>query len=265
MSGPKLKSLFVRLVHSFVAGFNVQLRSYQFVGAALITTVVQPAVFIIMHLHGQGASSGFSSSHLMLAAFLSSVWTSVVWSSVTVLRADRQNGSLPIIIVSGGSLSGSTLGRCSALVIINGAISLLTVGTIALVSGSYEFFTHIDRVGIAYVFAIVSGTPLSLFIGTVLVGTPFGNRIAGLITYPVLLVSGLLIPINAFPSWVAGVSNLLSIRWIYVWATNSELSLYSWELSTALILGCMYGAAGMLLMKRMTELSGESGEASVAQ
>lgn len=175
--------------------------------------VIHPIAYLsVILLSGTANRSLFL--HTIFGIYLSVSWAVCVWGAATLLARERAMGTLSRtlsgvvdsrVILLGRSFGTSVLALSTMAIIL--LVYALSVGEAANL-GDFVYLT------LGHVAAILNGTAVGLLIGTVFVLTRFGPQVSALLTIPVLLFGGLLIPLEWLPGILRIPSALFALRWL---------------------------------------------------
>lgn len=184
-------------------------------------------------------------SGVLLAAF----WASTVWSGASILRRDRQNGTLGATVVSVHDARLVFLGRVAGA----GAATLIGVLATVLVSAYAFGLTPVFEAPVAAVaglgLTLLTGASASLLVGSILLVSRHGDHISNALGIPITLLGGTVIPIDVLPDWVQPVSWLISLSWIQRWMQGAVVGELQWaSLSVGVLLTLAYALAGALIL-----------------
>lgn len=195
-------------------------------------------------------------SGVLLAAF----WASCVWSSVGVLRRDRQNGTLAASVTSTRDPRQVLLGRVLGACLPTLAGTLITVVLVAIVLGLHPQVLHPIGIAVGLVATVVTGTAASLLVGAVLLVSRHGDHISSAIGVPVTLLGGTVVPIAVLPDALQPLPALISLSWLQRWFTSTSAADLDWSaLAVAAGLTVVYALAAATLLARALSRARQGG------
>jgi ABC-2 type transport system permease protein len=194
------------------------------------------------------------SLHILSGVLLAAFWSSCVWSSVGVLRRDRQNGTLAASVTSTRDPREVLLGRVLGACLPSLAGTLATVVLVAAVLGLRPEVAHPVAIVTGLATTVLTGTAASLLVGAVLLVSRHGDHISSAIGVPVTLLGGTVVPVGVLPDVLRPVPSLVSLSWLQRWFSTAAGGALDWSaLAVAAGLTVVYaGAAATLLMRALS-------------
>jgi ABC-2 type transport system permease protein len=178
--------------------------------SSVIAGVVQPAVFLSVTAMAGG---GRVDTRTALGCGLAGLWGATVWRFGLLLRQERALGTLPGIIVRPAGLAAVLIGKCSAAVVRTILLIAVTVGVFTAATGAPIRIAAPAPFAAALALAIVSAAAFGLLLSSLFVATRSALRIAEALTYPVLILGGLIVPVGQLPVWARPPAALISLHW----------------------------------------------------
>lgn len=115
-------------------------------------------------------------------------------------------------------------------------------------------FAHPGWLVVGFVVLLASGSAIGLLIGSVFVLTRYGAQVSAFLTFPVILLGGMLIPPEVLPTPLGWVSGLISLRWLQEFLVTSSTGTPNFTaLGYAVLLTVGYALAGILLFGRIVD------------
>lgn len=192
---------------------RLQLSDTLSAGPTLVLTVLQPALLLLVVLAPVDPATT-DVGRLVVGVLLTAFWSSTVWGAANVLRRDRVVGALPrlaagqvdpVVVVLGKGLSASAVSV--VLVLVTTTVGLLLARLpIAVPAPGWTL--------LGLVVTVLSGACVSLLVGVVYVRTRHAHQVASALMYPVMLLGGMLVPVETLPSWLQWVPVLLPVSWL---------------------------------------------------
>jgi ABC-2 type transport system permease protein len=230
----------------------------------IAVVVLQPVAFLTVALLPSADRSPSHVTRVVIGVALSVSWSATAWGAASILRRERAMGTLAralaglvdarlIVLGKGlGSAAASTAGGLAMVV----AVTAVTRWPVSL--------SRPDALILGLLVLFVSGSAVGLLVGSVFVLTRYGAQISGLLTYPVLVLAGLLIPLSAIPEPIRSVSAVISLRWLQEFLTSSAAGDPHWTaLGWACLLTMTYGVGGWLLFGRVARKARRDGTISL--
>lgn len=179
----------------------------------IIQGIVQPSSFLLIAVLAGRRMGGIDVSAAALGAALIAIWTATIWSSGSILRAERWQGTLSQIMsrptglgtVLIGKTAGATL-RSTAFIAVTISVTAIALGDPIRVARPLPFLAALAAV-------LASALTLGLLLSSLFVLTRAAGRISEVLMYPVFILGGLLVPVALLPGWLQPLSTIVSLRW----------------------------------------------------
>jgi ABC-2 type transport system permease protein len=178
-----------------------------------LSTIVQPAVFLVIFLNRHGHGSPAGRAGVVIAVLLSCLWNATLWAAGGTLRRE----------VADGTLARNLTGAVSPRLVIGGKCMGSTLLVLGLLLGTSAVTVALTRIpfrpsGIPYfvlgfVLVAASATALGFVLCSVFVLTRHAVQVTAALAYPVLILAGLLIPVSILPAPLAWLPRLISLYW----------------------------------------------------
>lgn len=217
----------------------------------LATGIVAPLMFLCLlvlprlaNLDSRDATAVFT------GVLLATLWTATLWSSASIIRRERAQGTLGAIATGrlgvGAVLLSKTLGTVLydiSLVLTTNTLFVLAVGLQIRVENGWAFAVGL----IAVVFCGVAG---GFLLNGVLVLTRFGTQLTTLANTPVLLVGGTIIPYQYLPDWIEYAGAVLNLFWLQKFLSSTASGDVDWAaLIVAIALSLFALMLGVLALR----------------
>jgi len=226
----------------------------------LVIGVIQPCVFLLVTLGSIGDRVEAEGTRWATAVVLTSLWAATVWIAGSILRIEKLMGTLARSITSVQPgflvLLGKSLGATArSLVIIVGAtgVTLLATGTAV----------HVDRpawFALGLLAAAASGVALGMLLSCALLLTLHGTEVAAALMYPVFILGGLMIPVEALPAPVRWIPATISLSWaqrFLTGAASGEVPFIALGMLVALTV--LYFACALVAFSRIADRARRKG------
>lgn len=222
----------------------------------LVTSTVQPVALFVMLAAGRGSEppSGFKSA-LLLEIMLTSLWGATLWTAASNLRLEISEGTLGRNLIGAADPRTVLLGKCLGSVAVVVANLTLTGLVLALCSRTTVPVRNLIPVAAVLGLAALSGVALGFALSSVFVLTRNGAYVTSVLTYPVYILAGLLVPIRFLPAPCHWLSYGISLFWAnkYVEAAVSGGHLPIGSVVILLALTAFYYVAGHMLFARVLD------------
>ncbi|BBA95584.1 hypothetical protein RVR_498 [Actinacidiphila reveromycinica] len=224
---------------------RVQLAMQRAHPMSIMLGIVQPAVLLVI---GSSSTHGAALDGFALASGLSSLWGGSIWTAGGILRREIEYGTLPRLVCSPWNIRFLLLAKSLAASMFQTlCITVTTVGVLAC-SGHTIAVRAPGALLLGILVAVLSAAALGLLLSSLFVLTRAAVRISEALSYPVLLLGGMLIPSAYLPAWLRWPSAVVSLSWIrrvLHGALTGSTDLPA--LAAALALTAGYAAAGWLV------------------
>ena len=222
----------------------------------LISGAVQPAVLLLIMFFARGRPAGEQVTTVATAVLLMSYWGVTVWQGGTILRRERNLGTLgaslrgvqdPMLVLTGKSLGASLAPVMLAAVTIAVGLGLLQA---PLVVASPGWFI------VGVLAAMVSGTALGILLCSLFLLTRFGPQLSSALLYPVFLLAGLLIPPGFFPAAISWLGWFVPLRWAQQFLVSAARGTPDFPaLGVIGLLTVVYAVVGTIMFRRIEFLA----------
>ena len=254
--------------HLHVIGISarVQISDSWSSGAIIVTTLIQPVALLLILLNRTSIDPE-STTAVVVGVVLTSFWSATIWGASSVLRRDRQLGTLsrtllgtedPLFILLGRTL-GASLGSIVAILIATSATILLT-------QRSLVALPHPAALLIGLLGTVASGISVALILSPIFVVSRHALHITSALMYPVMILGGLLIPTTVLPEIIRWVPLTLNLYWWKVFfASVLGNGTIDWGAALlALTLTLLYCVVGGLLFRRLLMSAVRRGDMDIA-
>lgn len=225
-----------------------------------VTTIVQPAAFLVIFLGGESHASAAQRLSTVIGVLLTCLWTASLWASGGTLRREVADGTLarnltgvsdPRLVI-GGKCLGSTL-----LVL---GLLLGTTAVTVVVTGIPFHLSGVPWLILGFIGVAASGTAMGFALCSIFVLTRHAIQVTAALSYPVLLLAGLLIPVSLIPAPLSWLTRLISLYWASQFLDRAADGAFA--VAPALLLGGLtvtYFWAGSRLFARVIDLARRKG------
>jgi ABC-2 type transport system permease protein len=241
----------VKVVRLVATGWLFQLKTLSLSGFFVLTAVFMPVVVstvaFYMFQAGQREGTLFWAA---LGSAVYGIWSSTLFGSGGAIQWQRWQGTLELIVSAPAPF---------ILLVLPLTIATSTIGVYSLIStllwGRFVFGIpfHIDQP-----FAFVVAVPATI-LGLGLLGLLFAstfilyrnaNALSNMLEWPVLLVTGMLVPLSLLPGWAHPIAWVLAPTWGVQAIREAALGGTPWpDIGMTLLLGGIYLALGALFLR----------------
>lgn len=256
----------MRTLRLLAAGWAFHVKSLTSSGFFLVTTVLLPLVLATTasYMARAGHREG-TLLYVSLGAGVMGIWSSTLFGSGGAIQWQRWQGTLELIVAAPVRF---------VLVILPLTLATATIGIYSLASTLFWGWLVFDvpfHLAHPLLFALsVPAAVLGLgLLGLVLASTfvlyRYANALSNMLEFPVLFVTGLLVPVALLPSWARPISWLLAPTWGMNAIRQAALGGSPLDdLGMTLLLGAIYLALGAVLLENFARLARERATLSLA-
>ncbi len=226
----------------------------------LVRTPLMTVVFLLLVRHsGQPQLIAYG----LLAPVLMAVWSMAMLISGEVVDSDRTFGTLELLIAAPTSFARVVLSR----VWVTTAISLVTVVEVGAVAYlGFHIVPHVYHpvVFAAGLLATAAATACSAcLMAALFVATRTARTFQNSLSYPILLLGGIFVPLGRLPDWTHPIGRLIYLSWSsdLLRASLAPGTVGSWAGYVAAILGlgALAGLGGWFVLARVVRMVRETG------
>jgi ABC-2 type transport system permease protein len=229
---------------------------------SLIFPLLTASTTLFMFKAGHGRETML---YAALGAGMLSMWESTLFGSGAAVQEQRWIGTLELLVAAPSPL---------ALSIAPFALATATMGLISF-TGTYVWawllfgmspgLAHPLSFVVAVVVTIVSLGMLGTILASTFVRLRNANALTNMLTYPMTLGAGLLVPLALLPAWVTPVSWLLSPTWGIQAIRAAAFGGDAWPATgMCAALGVVYALLGAYLVAYMERLAREQAVLALA-
>lgn len=218
----------------------------------LAVVVFQPVTFLLIALLPMADPTPEQGTRVAMGVLLSAFWSSTVWGSASVLRRERFGGTLARALAGLMDARLIVLGKGLGSSMLTIAVTIVSVVVTLLLLRQSVLLDHAGLIVLGLLVVVASGAAVGLLVGSIFVVTRYGPAVSSALMYPVILLGGMLIPLEVLPGSVRWLSSMISLRWLQEWLTSSA---YGKPNLTALLIGVAltigYAVGGAWLFGRV--------------
>jgi ABC-type multidrug transport system permease subunit len=247
----------VRAGRLLAAGWRFHVKNLSTSGFFLITTVFLPLILatVAYYMFKAGQRPG-TLLYVSLGAGVMGIWSSTLFGSGGAIQWQRWQGTLEMLVASPAPF---------VLILLPLTLATSTIGIYSLVStlvwGRLLFgvpFTiaHPALFVLSIPVALISLGLLGLLIASTFVLYRHANALSNMLEFPVLFVTGLLVPISMLPGWVHPIGWVLAPTWGVRAIRMSALGGDPWPaLGLSAALGLAYLVLGTIFLDHFLRLA----------
>lgn len=247
----------MRTLRLIAIGWKFHVKNLSMSGFFLVTTFFFPILIgSVAYYMARGGNQTGSLLYTSLGAGVMGIWSSTLFGSGGGIQWQRWQGTLELIVAAPAPF---------LLVLVPLTLATSTVGLYSLAAtllwGEVVFGIPLHVVHpLAFVLAIpatVIGLGLlGLIFASSFVLYRYANALSNMLEFPVLFVTGLLVPVALLPGWSRPISWALAPYWGMNAIRQAALGGTPWgDLGMTLALGAVYLAIGALLLRNFERLA----------
>jgi ABC-2 type transport system permease protein len=241
----------VRTARLVAAGLRFHFKSLTLSWFFILTSVFMPLVVatVSYYMFRAGGKPG-TLFYASLGAAVYGIWSSTLFGSGGAIQWQRWQGTLEVIVSAPAPFILVVL----PLTIATSSIGVYSLGS-TLLWGRFAFGIpfHLEQ-PLAFVVA-VPATILGLGLLGLLFASTFvlyrhANALSNMLEWPVLLVTGMLVPLSLLPGWSHPIAWLLAPTWGVRAIREAALGGTPWpDVGMTLVLGAAYLVLGAVFLR----------------
>jgi ABC-2 type transport system permease protein len=244
----------VRLVY---AGWRFHVKTLTLSWFFLLTTTVMPVLIatIAYYMFQAGQKPG-TLFYASLGAAVDGIWSATLFGSGGALQWQRWQGTLEVIVSAPAPFM---------LVLLPLTLATSTIGVYSLASTlfwGWAVFGIPFQIDQPLAFAVaVPATILGLgLLGLVFASTfvlyRHANALSNMLEWPVLLVTGMLVPLSLLPAWSHWISWMLAPTWGVQAIRQAALGGTPWpDIGMTIALGAVYLVIGTVFLRNFERMA----------
>ena len=246
---------FPRLV---LTGWRFHVKSLSLSGFFLLTTTFMPVLLatVAFYMFQSGEREG-TLFWAALGAAVYGIWSSTLFGSGGAIQWQRWQGTLELLVAAPVPFF---------LVVLPLTLATSTIGIYSLVSTlvwgrlvfgiPFEFAHPLVFFLVAVPVTIIGLGLLGMLFAATFVLYRHANALSNMLEWPVLLVTGLLVPLSLLPGWVRPIGWALAPTWGMRALRDSAFGGGPWpEISLTLALGAIYVALATVFLRYFERLA----------
>ncbi len=176
--------------------------------------IVQPLMytFIFYMVYRESSYTNYI-NYVILGSGLTSLWSSICFSSAGDMERERYMGTLENLISSPSRFTNIVLGK----VLANTTLGLSGIG-LSLIStkiffNSSLYVRHGFLFSISFILMIISFVCIALVIAPIFTLSKNARALMNCLEYPIFILCGFVFPIDILPTFIKPLSYILSPTW----------------------------------------------------
>jgi ABC-2 type transport system permease protein len=225
----------------------------------LVTTVFLPLLLasVAFLMFRAGTREG-TLLYASLGAGVMGIWSSTLFGSGGAIAWARREGTLEVLVASPAGYFWVLLPQTVATATIGLYSLAATLLWGRLLFGVPFTVEHPLAFALAVPATVLALGMLGLLMASTFVLYRHANALSNMLEFPVLLASGLLVPLSELPDWVLPIAWLLAPTWAMRALRDAALGGHPWQaLGMTLVLAATYLVAGGLFLRLFLRLSRE--------
>lgn len=208
--------------------------------------------------------------YALVASTVMSLWTFCIGLSGQIMTEEKRTGNMELLISAPVSIPMVLMGRVATITLIGTFTVFENVAVAFLLFDVRIDLYHPWMFSVGLITTVFSMACTSVLISSWFVLARNGGIFASFLTYPIYIISGLMVPVALLPLWIQGVSKIVFLSWgvslmresfVSDSLTTGDLLLH---VAMIVVLGGLSLAAGVFLTKLTVRRLTTVGEASYA-
>jgi ABC-2 type transport system permease protein len=255
-------------VQAFAAAVRLQLAELRRAPAqflVLLTTPLLTAVFLSVALQSRSPAALRAS---LVAPGVMALWLVGVDIAGSAVGNERVQGTLQLMIATPASPVAVVLGRVTTVLVV-GLAAFVESGLVAFAGFGVRVDVHAPGLLVAAAAAcFVSTAATATLLSCLFVLSRRVVHVQNLLTYPVYILGGVLVPLSLMPAWVAVTGRAVYLSWssdlMRATLTAGPVPDALWKLLAVLGLGGATFAVAVVAMRRVVDKVRRSGALELA-
>lgn len=191
-----------------------------------VSTIIQPIVFLLLVDARQHPTTPAQTTSALVAVTLTAMWGSMLWTSGGILRREIADGTLARSVTAIADARIVVIGKCAGATLL---CFLLVVGTsvgMALALRVDVALGSIPALVTGLLLVALAGTALGYLFAGVFVVSRHPSHLTAALTYPILIVGGLIIPSSMLPVPLSYLSYGISLSWAHTFLDHAAVGTF---------------------------------------
>lgn len=229
-----------------------------------LTAVAQPAVFLTIVMARSGPMTPSDRTAQVAAVLLTSLWGATLWAAGGTLRLEMVEGTLARNLTAVSDARAVIIGKCIGSTCLVLGFLLGTAVVMVVATGTQVQLREAGWWLLGLVLVAVSATAMGYLLCPVFVLTRHATHVTAALTYPVFILSGLMIPSGLLPRPMAWLSRPISLFWANGFFTSlAHGSPDAASLAAVAVLTAGYFWIGGALLDRLIDRARRAGTIDV--
>lgn len=225
------------------------------------TIFVGPIIYTFIY-YMMYKDSGHSNylNYVILGSGLSSIWSSICFSSAGDIERERFMGTLENLFCCPSSFTNIVLGKVLANTLLSLSGIVLSLLFTWIFFGATLYIKHGMLFAVAFLAMVFAFTCIALLIAPIFTLSKNARALMNCMEYPVFILCGFVFPIDLLPSFIRPLSYMLSPTWAVKLLRDSSfgisnLGAFYRELGIMLLICIVYLIISKLLFIRIDKLT----------
>lgn len=229
-------------------------------GLVLLTTPLLTAVFLSVALEARSAAAVTSG---LVAPGVMALWLVGIDVAGSTIGKERMQGTLQLMIATRVSPVVVVLGRVMTILLV-GVAAFVESGLVAVAGFGVRLHVHSPGLLVAALAACFATTAATAtLLSCLFVLSRRIIHVQNLLTYPIYILGGVLVPLSLLPTWVAVVGHAVYLSWsselMRATLTAGPIPDAGWKLLAVVALGVITFAVAVAAMRRVVDRVRRSG------
>lgn len=241
----------VRAARLVAVGWRHHVRNTMASRFFLVTTVFLPVLLAtVAFLMFQAGSREGTLLYASLGAGVMGIWSSTLFGSGGAISWARREGTLEVLVASPAGYFWVLLPQTVATATIGLYSLVATLAWGRVLFGVPFTIAHPVAFAAAVPVTVIALGMLGLLMASTFVLYRHANALSNMLEFPVLFVSGLLVPLSLLPGWLRPVGWVLAPTWGMRAVREAALGGHPWPaLGVTVGLACAYLALGAAFLR----------------
>jgi ABC-2 type transport system permease protein len=202
------------IVRALVLGFRFQSRQAVSSPELMQVWVTTPLFTVVILAIAEGLGRGDMAGYAVVAATLMAVVSAALLAAGAMVARERAEGTLEPVIAAPVDFGALVLGRLLAVTSLGAAAFAEAYVTAGAVFGAWINVVRPGLFALAVIMTALGAAAAASVLSPLFVLVSSARTVQNTLTYPLYLVSGVLVPLADLPRWVEPVGRLSVLSWL---------------------------------------------------
>lgn len=214
--------------------------------------IVQPLIYtFILYMMYKNSSYTNYANYVILGSGLTSLWSSICFSSAGDIERERYMGTLENLFCSPSKFTTIVLGKVLANTFLGLSGMVLSLVFTRVFFNANLHIEHGVLFCIAFILMIFSFISVSLVIAPIFTLSKNARALMNCLEYPIFILCGFVFPIDILPSFIRPLSYILPPTWAVKIIRDSSLGINDFTLFLREVFILIFISIIYLLMSRV--------------